>query len=339
MSEQLQTQLPVVDAEQAAHNAQTIELVQQTPSGTGWPEGPATASIPEMPVPATTAEAAQNVLPALNEDRGSVRLANRFANFMSNRRTSKQVAGEVAYRSSEYVGDKAEAAKAAAKKVGNAALSASVLGVNSALESATDVQTYGKNKVEEVRYNANQRKEARIQGRADRKETKQNAKNVKVFEKQRDSDYKQLFKESAADEKAMLKDAYSENKTFDKNVTKARRAESRAEIAEKAKKVTRVAVGAAALTGVVAGYAAYKGVEAGMKLDAKAAELGSRAARKTVEVIGDAGDTAVIKVRRGQQAASEAIVNARVTRLDSKYTKAEAKSKKYQDKIKKIVNN
>ncbi|MEO7364309.1 MAG: hypothetical protein ABIV43_02265 [Candidatus Saccharimonadales bacterium] len=365
MSEQLQTQMPQVDAEQAAH----VAAHNQQTTGTGWPEAD-TSSVPELPLP--TAEATQTVLPeAINPDRALARLGARLSNF-ANRRTTKQIAGEAVTSTHEYVGDKKEAAKATAKKVGNAALTSTVLGINSALESAGNVQTtisdktasaketvaYAKGAAREViNQKITTRRETRKNDRLNAKYGREAARAVRGREKSAAADEKAMLKDAyrtnhkfdmqkSSEHKAMIEDAYSENKAHDKNVdmyaklfdkaerrdqkvaNKSRRAETRAEIAEKTKKATRVAVGTVALTGAVAGYAAYKTGEAAYK-----------GGRKTIEVAGDVGNVINVSVRRGQLAAAEATTNARINRLDKRQTKFAAKSTKAGNKIQKIVNS
>jgi len=320
MSEQLQTQMPDVDAEQAAHQAAFATNDRRATAGVNFngelvspdvpatPDAPVTPDAPQGPTgfnvvdnrrvnidgtltAAGEASAAATAEIEANGIDNSDRLSARVAAFMArkagdkaeswaSRRTTKQVAAE------KYDASK-EATKAVASKVGNAVVTAGSNTKNSVVNTKETV-AYTKNAAMDVlKHKLAVRKEARANERATR--------NTEKF--------------YADKEKTMLKDAYAENKAFDKNVRKQNRAEKRAEISEKAKKASKV-IGRAAVVGTLgiaaapaivtvgAAYAGYKGAK-------YSGEKTINGAKKTIEVGGAVGNVINVQVRNGQKLVAE----------------------------------
>lgn len=260
------------------------------------PESPA-ASEAEEPATAPVETATE----LLNPDRALARLGNRLGSF-ANRRTTKQVLGEKKGAAHDYTTEKAEAAKTGAKKVATKVGAATLLSIDSVLETAARVGSSVYEKKDALKANLTEKRDAARSRKDDRLTAR--------AEKRAETD--------------MLKEAYADDKAFDKNVkqtdrrarraeNKTHRAETRAELADKAKRTAKFAGKAALLAGVgvaaipvAAGYGAYKGGKLG-------AEVAAKGARKTIEVAQDTGEAVKVNVTRGAEATKKRARSAQGT--------------------------
>jgi hypothetical protein len=357
MSETAPTQAPINPdlADQLDNPVQPVTPGQETPYNSGQAESEVPASseaftetMDDTATQTSTEASRATEQTRLNPNRGIIGLANRFSNFanrFADRRTTTQVASESFTKTKE-------AAKVGAKRAAVNVGIAAVVGTNSVIETTEQISKFASEKkvaandfVAEKRANAQNRKEARIDKRAERSMLNEAHADNRKFDKQAERDEKAMLKEARADnkqfdkqakidEKVMLKDAYNENKQYDKKIedytklfkqaerrdkraeNKAGRAETRAELAEKAKKSARFAGKAALFASVGAAYGTYKGVQ-------KSAELGGKIDRKAIEVVSAAGEASVVKVRRGQQVAKERLNEAQIRRANKLFDKSE----------------